>query len=56
MTDRDTLLQKLSALQFAAWELHLYLDTHPDDCDALELNEKYGAKSKELTEFFESKY
>lgn len=56
MTDRDTLLQKLSALQFAAWELHLYLDTHPDDCDALELNEKYGAKSKELTEVFESKY
>lgn len=56
MTDRETLIQKLSALQFAAWELHLYLDTHPDDCDAKELNEKYICKSKELAALYESKY
>ncbi len=56
MTDRETLLKKLSALQFAAWELHLYLDTHPDDFEALELHKKYACKSKELAELYESKY
>ncbi|MBR6551257.1 MAG: spore coat protein CotJB, partial [Clostridia bacterium] len=28
MNERNRLLQKLSAVQFAMWELHLYLDTH----------------------------
>lgn len=56
MTDREKLLKQLSALQFAAWELHLYLDTHPGDNDALELNKKYLCKSKELTELYESKF
>lgn len=56
MTDRETILNKLSALQFAAWELHLYMDTHPDDCDAKELHEKYSCKSSELANLYESKF
>ena len=30
MTRKQALL-RLSQVQFAAWELHVYLDTHPDD-------------------------
>lgn len=30
MTQKQKLL-RLSAVQFAAWELHVYLDTHPLD-------------------------
>ena len=36
------LSQQIDAVQFAMWELHLYLDTHPDDISALALFKKYG--------------
>lgn len=29
------------AISFSAWELRLYLDTHPDDAQALELYRRY---------------
>ena len=35
------------ALAFAAWELRLYLNTHPDDCEALRLFEEYECKLRE---------
>ena len=35
MTKRETMLRRLSAAQFTQWELHLYLDTHPSDLQAL---------------------
>lgn len=56
MTEREALLKKLSALQFASWELHLYMDTHPCDEDALEMHRRYTCKSEELKKLFESKY
>lgn len=31
------LMQNLSEASFFAFDLNLYLDTHPDDCKALEL-------------------
>ena len=33
--DRDELLKKLTILDFMAVDLHLYLDTHPYDMEAL---------------------
>ena len=33
---REELLQKLTALDFAAVDLHLYLNTHPCDSKAIE--------------------
>ena len=36
MAERNKLLRKLQAAKFAAWELHLYLDTHPCDKEAFE--------------------
>lgn len=39
----DTPLHELQALGFALVELGEYLDTHPDDCEALELFRSYAA-------------
>ncbi len=38
--NRDELLRQLTALDFYTLDLHLYLNTHPDDRDALN---KYNA-------------
>ena len=36
MDSKEMLLRKISTSQFAAWELHIYLDTHPNDKQAIE--------------------
>jgi len=51
--DRCKLMRELSAVQFAAWELHLYLDTHPCDEKALEMHKKYTERAMELREEYE---
>lgn len=33
--DREELLKQLMALDFVAVDLHLFLDTHPNDCQAV---------------------
>lgn len=44
------LSKQLGAVQFSLWELHLYLDTHPDDLSALALYNKYKEKCEKLTD------
>ena len=39
--DKCKLMREISAVEFAAWELHLYLDTHPCDEKALEMQQNY---------------
>lgn len=56
MSDRKKLLQKLSAVQFAAWELHMYLDTHPCDTTANEMFRKYTEEAKMLKTEYEKKH
>lgn len=56
MSERKKLLQKLSAVQFAAWELHMYLDTHPCDRTANEMFRKYTDETAVLRDMYESKY
>ena len=51
--DKNKLVRDLSAVKFAAWELHLYLDTHPCDSKALEMHKRYSERAKELTEEYE---
>ena len=48
MTKRETLLKKISTYQFAALDLQIYLDTHPNDRAALEKAEKYKAMAGPL--------
>lgn len=38
---KDKLLRRVSALQFAMYELRLFLDTHPDSMEAKEMMNSY---------------
>lgn len=38
---KSNLKNRIMAIRFALWDLHLYLDTHSGDCTAMELMEKY---------------
>ncbi len=56
MTKREAMLKKLSAVQFALWEMHLYLDTHPWDLAMLENHNRLAIKYKQLKAEFEEKF
>ena len=47
---------RMSSAQFAAFELHMYLDTHPNDADAIAKMRKYNEIFNQLKREFESKY
>ena len=49
MSEREQLLKKLSAYAFAAYDWNLYLDTHPNDTDAI-------AMFRKMAEEFRSKF
>ena len=51
MTRKQALL-RLSQVQFATWELHVYLDTHPNDKAAALRYKQYASEyAKMLSEF-----
>ncbi len=56
MTERERLLRRISTLDFAIVELHLYLDTHPDDLKINEKLKEYELKSKELRKVYEENF
>ena len=56
MSKKEKLLRSLSSAQFALWELHIYLDTHPTDMEAISLHEKYEKKYASLKKEYESDY
>ncbi len=53
---KEKLLKRLSAAQFAMYELRLFLDTHPDNADALAMLEKYQSKSDALKKEYEEQF
>lgn len=55
-TEREKMLLTLSEIAFAAHELNLYLDVHPDDNSMLTLFNDYRMKEMKLTKEFEQKY
>ncbi|MBQ7638611.1 MAG: spore coat protein CotJB [Clostridia bacterium] len=56
MNKREKLLKSVSQVQFALWELHLYLNTHPADMEAAALHSQYEQKLKKLCDEYEDKY
>lgn len=56
MKEREKLMRQIFAYGFAAWELHIFLDTHPDNCDAAKKLEEAQAKQKALVQQYEAKY
>lgn len=47
---------RISAYDFAMWEMTLYLDTHPNDGEAMELMEAYRRKRGELMDCYERRF
>ena len=55
MTQKQKLL-RLSAVQFAAWELHMYLDTHPLDSRATMRYKELMSQYQTLLADYEEQY
>lgn len=54
--DREKMLRELMSLDFAVNDFALYLDTHPDDRDALQKHCEYATKYNALKEEYQNKY
>ena len=56
LSEKEMLLRRLSSAQFAAWEMHIYLDTHPNDRSALMSMQKYEDKARALRKEYERRF
>lgn len=55
-SEQAELLLNLNQLCFAAYDIRLYLDNHPDDKKMLDLFNKFQMQSKQAEKEYESKY
>lgn len=53
MSREKNLLNRLSAVQFALWETHMFLDTHPGNKEARRMHESYQKKFEALRKEYE---
>jgi spore coat protein JB len=53
---KKKLLIRLSSIQFAMLELRIYLDTHKDDSEALEMFNNYKEKYDSLVKEYEKEF
>lgn len=53
---KESALRKYQAAKFALIEMHLYLDTHPEDLAMLSAYKKYEAKCAVLKNEYEDMY
>ncbi len=56
MNQKNMLLQNITALGFSMLDLHLYLDTHPNDINAISLFNQYRQKYIILVAEYERTY
>lgn len=56
MTEREMLLKKLAAYSFASYDLHLFLDTHPNDSLNAKKLQEYRDKALELRKEYEENF
>lgn len=56
MNERARLLKRIAAIDFAMLELHLFMDSHPNDKEAAAKLDDYKVKSRALRKEFEEKY
>ncbi|MHB1314497.1 MAG: spore coat protein CotJB [Christensenellales bacterium] len=54
--NRDELLKRISAADFYILDLHLYLNTHPDDREAIEKYNAMVMEARELKDMYEKMY
>lgn len=56
MNEKEALRRRIYAVRFAMWELHLFLDTHPDNKEAAKKHEEYRVRDEALTKEYEEKF
>ncbi len=56
MSEQQRLRRKISAYSFSIWELHLFLDSHPNNCEAAKKMDEYRKKYEELKAQYEASY
>ena len=54
--EQSRLKRRISAIAFAMWELHLFLDSHPYSTEAAKKQAEYQAQYKKLVSEYEEKY
>ena len=55
-TEQEKMLYEIQTMCFAAHELNLYLDLHPEDTSMLTLFNDYRERANRLAQEYESKY
>ena len=56
MSEQERLLRRIRAWQFSEWELHIFLDTHLNDCEAAKKLKECRAKTAALVKEYEAAY
>lgn len=56
MNEQAQLLTNIDAISFAAHDLNLYLDTHPENQDIIELYNHYRMQSEEAIKEYEKRF
>lgn len=56
MNEQARLLTYVDSLEFASHDLNLYLDTHPNDREMIQLFQNYQEEAKKAVGEYESKY
>ncbi len=56
VNDKSALMRQIQAYSFAVLEVGLFLNTHPNDSEAIAYYEKYNALLKESTEAYECNF
>ena len=56
MEDRHALLQKINEISFVFNDLTLYLDTHPESAEAMDLRKNLIEQRKGLLKEFDEKF
>ena len=54
--ERDALLREITIVDFMALDLHLFLNTNPNDSNALEMYNDCITRSNELHKEYEAEY
>lgn len=54
--NKNCLKVRFMAIRFSIWDLHLYLDTHPDDTQAERLLEQYEEQYALIKAEYEAQY
>ena len=56
LNERERALYQIQQMAFAAHDINLYLDTHPNDSNAINLYNEYNKQEKMLNDAYERQY